>query len=767
MKKTALIVLLFTFSFIIKAQQAFQFCGTDEYETFLDDEDSSNITQRNLALQFMEATRQLGRSTADTAVITIPIVVHRIGNSIINSVSAIKINQQIQILNEDYGRITGSNGFGNGVDTRVRFCLANKDENNNSTSGIVNVTGTFPTWHNRASDNASNSDWALKNLSHWNPSMFLNLYIVDSITSGSFGVTGYGKYPWTNDEEKKRDGVVMDNNFFGLTTSGHYNLGHIATHEVGHWLGLFHTFEGGCTNTNPNINGDRVADTPPVTNDILVYTNNCTYRNSCHTDLPDSADLIKNYMEYSHDICRNMFTQGQADRMRTTLHTIRDFTKFKSCISSCENNVMDGLETGVDCGGPLCNPCAILTPIPPANVSGGGGTGPMLSLDVEQNGCNSWSGSNHMYDEIMTGCRTVRFKINNRETWSQVNVCATNIVLSPFNYVTNQGGTNTMWAYNIIESNKKCTNTNNMSLAARKDNRFSRCHCWWVTLGISVQECDENFNLTGTEHFEWKYFFDSNISDFTADLNTHTNFNLHQNLPSGAQLDNGKFYKVKIASFAHGVNMTGMWIEHSGFIRTYKDSLYIVNKASLTKSQFADYIEIKNSLVPDSNSTNGNNVQIVAISKIKISADNTNSTSLKNGRYYIDTTLSCNNPAQFRMTTPVTDSDNYSDSETATPSQSWSIIKKDDIRIIDNPKFENKLFPNPNKGSFAYTLNYNKGGTLIIYNLLGKEAHREELNGTENSIEFNLSHLEEGIYFFSYYDTFGGLIENKKFIISK
>ena len=125
----------------------------------------------------------------------------------------------------------------------------------------------------------------------------LNIWLVDIPW---FGVA---TFPWDYAGNRAVDGIRVD---YASLPGGriiHYNEGRTATHETGHWLGLFHTFQGGCTALN-----DQVDDTPAQASP----TSGCPAgRDSCPLD---GTDPIHNYMDYSWDSCYSEFTRGQAAR---------------------------------------------------------------------------------------------------------------------------------------------------------------------------------------------------------------------------------------------------------------------------------------------------------------------------------------------------------------------------------------------------------------------------------------------------------------------
>lgn len=177
------------------------------------------------------------------------------------------------------------------------------------------------------------TDQALKNLIRWDTRKYANIWVVNKIENGT--IAGYANYPvWHG---SNFDGVVVINDAMkNITGYGHTTL----VHEIGHYLGLYHTFEGGCTNRDCKSDGDRVCDTPPDA--TTVGPGDCSaIINSCSTDAEsgfpsDQNDINWNYLDYGNRPCRAGFTEGQSARMRLFLQSSRNsLLESVVCLSPC------------------------------------------------------------------------------------------------------------------------------------------------------------------------------------------------------------------------------------------------------------------------------------------------------------------------------------------------------------------------------------------------------------------------------------------------
>ncbi|KDR68828.1 hypothetical protein GALMADRAFT_1032396 [Galerina marginata CBS 339.88] len=144
----------------------------------------------------------------------------------------------------------------------------------------------------------------------------LNVYTVGFQNQASNGLLGYATFPADYKGLPKDDGVVLQYATLPGGSNKPFNQGRTLTHEAGHWVGLYHTFEGeSCT-----ASGDMVSDTPAQS----VATSGCPIKkpDSCPGQL--GLDPIHNFMDYSDDACMTMFSKGQITRLQDQLRTFRN-----------------------------------------------------------------------------------------------------------------------------------------------------------------------------------------------------------------------------------------------------------------------------------------------------------------------------------------------------------------------------------------------------------------------------------------------------------
>jgi len=262
----------------------------------------------NQALQFAAQKANTAQRGAAAAV-TIPVVVHVLYNTTAQNISDAQIQSQIDVLNADFQKLNSDAGsvpsaFASlAANPSIGFVLAKRDPSGNATTGIERKQVTQTSW---GTDDKMKKT-TTGGLNAWPSGSYLNLWVCNL----SGGVLGYAQFPGG---AAATDGVVILTTAFGKggSATAPFNLGRTGTHEVGHWLNLYHIWgdDGtACTGS------DQVSDTPNQADENYGAP---TYpQPSCS----NTSDMFMNYMDYVDDRAMFMFSTGQSTRMNALFAT--------------------------------------------------------------------------------------------------------------------------------------------------------------------------------------------------------------------------------------------------------------------------------------------------------------------------------------------------------------------------------------------------------------------------------------------------------------
>jgi hypothetical protein len=303
-------------------------CGTmPRYQAQLKDPQfkATRLSLLNLTKAFGEVTAS-ARFAPRTTLIHIPVVVHIIYSQDSDNISDSQVASQITVLNNDYqNKGTEINQLPQAFQSSLGnplldFDLAAVDPHGNPTTGITRLKTSVAKFF---SDGALGDNMKLASsggVDPWPSDQYLNIWVVGSLQDhNGKQLLGYSSFPG---DMPSKDGVVILSRAFGTVGSAKspFDKGRTATHEIGHWLNLFHVWGDDEASADVCSGSDQVDDTP---NQAIANVGCPVYPHHSCNNASHGGDMFMNYMDYTNDGCMQFFTAGQVIRMEATLNGFR------------------------------------------------------------------------------------------------------------------------------------------------------------------------------------------------------------------------------------------------------------------------------------------------------------------------------------------------------------------------------------------------------------------------------------------------------------
>lgn len=301
--RTIVFVAFFLFSVLVHAQRE---CATSIYmqeQKALHPDLLQSIPQNEQFIrQQLLKNISNAKTTLTKTILRIPVVVHVLYHASASPISEAQVKSQLDALNRDFNR-TNSDTINTpqrfkpfAANVQIEFVLASTDPKGRATTGIIRKQTPVKEWEmdDKIKFSAHGGDDA------WDSKSYLNIWVGN--------LRRFLGYASVVGGPANKDGLVITTSAFGtINVSPPYHLGRTVVHEAGHWLGLKHIW-------GDSYCGDDFVDDTPVQGS---FTSGCPsgFRTSCSNEA--WGDMYMNYMDFTADVCMNLFTIKQKERMRS------------------------------------------------------------------------------------------------------------------------------------------------------------------------------------------------------------------------------------------------------------------------------------------------------------------------------------------------------------------------------------------------------------------------------------------------------------------